>query len=134
NPSEDRHVRGNELLPCRVLAPLRCWRDAVTAQDIAHRLIGNNIAQIGQCADNAVIAPAGILASHADDELSHLTPDSRPLRIRAVLGTVKLLSDEPAIPGEDGVGLSHPRDLLQRFAAEPFSDLREARTLPIGKP
>src|SRR4030095_3291949 len=123
NPSEDRHVRGNELLPCRVLAPLRCWRDAVTAQDIAHRLIGNNMAQIGQCADDPVIAPAGILASHADDELSHLTPDSRPPRVGAALGTIKLLSDEPAIASEDGVGLSHPRDLLHRFAAAPFCDL-----------
>src|SRR5215212_7245847 len=98
-----------------------CWGDAVMAQNITHRLIGNNMAQVGQCSDDPVIAPAGILASHADDQLSHLTPDSRPPRIGAVLGTIELQSDEPAIPGEDGFGLSHPCDSLQRFAAEPFS-------------
>src|SRR5688572_25376436 len=39
NPSENGHVRGNELLPSRALAPLRRWRDAITAQDIPHSLI-----------------------------------------------------------------------------------------------
>ena len=116
------------------MASLRCWGDAVTPQDIAHRLIRNNMSQIGQCSDDPVIAPAGILTSHADDELTHLTPESRPPRIGTVAGTVKLLSDESAIPGKNGVGLSHPRNSPQRFAAEPFSDLRQGRPLRIGKP
>jgi hypothetical protein len=75
---------------------------------------------------------APVLASHADDELSNLSPDSRPPRIGAVLGAVKLLSDEPLIPRKDGVGLSHPRDLLQRFATEPPTDLGQGRPLRIS--
>jgi hypothetical protein len=73
-------------------------------------LIGDNVTQIGQCADDPVIAPAGVLTSHPDDQLSNFAPDPRPPWIGAMLGTVELLSDEPAIPRENGVGLGDTRD------------------------
>jgi hypothetical protein len=48
NPRENRHVRGDELLPSRALALFRRWRDAITAQDIPHSVIGDNVTKIGQ--------------------------------------------------------------------------------------
>jgi len=45
---EDGHVRGNEILPGGILAPLGCRLDPVAAKDVAHRLIGNHVAEIGQ--------------------------------------------------------------------------------------
>jgi hypothetical protein len=67
-------------------------------------------------------------------EINDLARDLRPSWIRAVLGTIELLSDESAIPGEDGAGLGHPRDLLQRFAADPFTDLCQRGSFRIGGP
>ena len=121
NPSENRHVRGDELLPSRAPARLRRWRDAITAQDIPHSLVGDNVTQIGQCAYDPVIAPAKIFASHANDEVGHLTPDLGPPWIGSVLGTIELLSDKPAVPGKNSVGLGDG-NLPQRFPAEPFAD------------
>ena len=82
------------------------------------------MAQICQCPDDPVIVPARILASHVNDQLGDITPDPRPLRIRPMLRTIELLSDEPAIPGENRIEFGDPRHFFQRFAAEPFADLR----------
>ena len=40
---------------------------------------------------------------------------ARPCWIRRVLGTIELLSSQPAIPGEDGVGFGDTRYFFQRF-------------------
>src|SRR5688572_3749753 len=99
----------NELLPSRALTPLRCWCDAVALEDIAHGLIRNNMAKIGQCSDDPVIPPPRVLSSHPDNELSHLSRDPRPPRIGAVLRTIELLSDEPSVPGEDRIRFGDAR-------------------------
>jgi hypothetical protein len=52
----------------------------VAAQDIANRLIGNRIPEIGQGAHNPVIAPVSVLARHANDQLLDLSFDPRPAR------------------------------------------------------
>jgi hypothetical protein len=54
DPSENGHMRRNELLPRRALAAFWRWGNAVTAQDIADGLIGDNVPQIRQCSDDSV--------------------------------------------------------------------------------
>jgi len=127
-------MRCNELFPGRAPAPLRRWCDAVTTKDIAHRLIGNDMAQIRQCSDDPVVPPAGVLPSHADDEVSDFTPESRPPRIATVFGTIEFLSYQSPIPRQNGVGLGYTCDSFQGFAAEPLADLRQRRPLRIGEP
>jgi hypothetical protein len=45
---QDGHVRGDEILPGGILAPLGCRLDPVSAKDVAHRLIGNGVAEIAR--------------------------------------------------------------------------------------
>ena len=56
---QDGHGRGNEILPGSILAPLVCRLDPLAMQDVAHRLIGDGVAKIGQGSDDAVVSPAG---------------------------------------------------------------------------
>ena len=52
---QDGHVGGDEILPGSILAPLRCRLDSVSSKDVAHRLIGDGVAEIGQGPDDAVV-------------------------------------------------------------------------------
>src|SRR5215203_3884630 len=81
----------------------RC--NAVSTKDIAYRLIGNNVAQISQCSDDAVITPAGVLFGQFDNQFGNLSADPRPTWIRSEFRSVELLRYELAIPREDGVRL-----------------------------
>ena len=65
---QDRHMGSDEILPCGSLASLGCRLDAVSAKDIAHRLIGNEVAEIGERSDDAVVSPTGVLSGEADNE------------------------------------------------------------------
>jgi hypothetical protein len=76
----------------------------VTLQNIANRLIGNLVPQIGQRSRNPVIAPVQVLAGHANDQLLDLSLDSRSARVRAGLRAIELAGDKLAIPAQDGVG------------------------------
>src|SRR5215510_1381409 len=55
----------------------RRGRQSMSSQDIADRLSGNLIPQIGQGADNPSIAPVPVLAGHAHDQLLELALDPR---------------------------------------------------------
>ena len=77
---KDGHVGGNEILPGGILAPLGCRLDPVSAQDVAHRLIGNGVAEIGQGSDDAVVSPAGVLSGEAHNESFQFGRDAGPAR------------------------------------------------------
>jgi hypothetical protein len=57
------------------------------------------------------------------------SPDEGP-----PLGTVKRLSDQLAIPNQDGIRLGDRGDLLKRFAAQPLADFRQSGPLSITEP
>jgi hypothetical protein len=61
-------------------------------QEEQHGLIGNVVTEILECTGDAIVSPAAILASQADDEFSELTSDGRSSRIKAFSGAIKLLS------------------------------------------
>ena len=69
---ENVHVPSNNVPPGGGLAPLRRRPDAMPAQDIADRLVGHRMSQVGQCSYNPVITPAGILASQANHQILDL--------------------------------------------------------------
>ena len=52
---------GDEILPGSILTPLGCRSDPISAEDVAHRLIGDGMAEIGQRSDDAVVSPTGSL-------------------------------------------------------------------------
>src|SRR3954447_21058405 len=57
-----------------------------------HSLVGNVVSELLQRSRDAIVAPIPILASHTDDQVRDLSPDSRSSRIGAVFGTIKLLA------------------------------------------
>ena len=70
---------GNEILPGGILAPLGCRLDPVAAKDVAHRLIGNEVAEIGERSDDAVVSPTGVLPGEADNERLDEGRDAGPV-------------------------------------------------------
>src|ERR1700704_1065651 len=94
-------MRSDEILPGCMLAAL--WRrsHAMTAKDIAYRLIRNDVTEIEQGSHDPVITPNRILSRHPDDEFADLAPQRWPSWVRAVFRSVKLLSDESPVPPDN---------------------------------
>src|SRR5215813_7946612 len=57
-------VDTDELAPCHGLLALRRGCEAVTFENVAHRLIAERIAEMGQGTHDAVIAPRAVLPGH----------------------------------------------------------------------
>lgn len=65
---------------------------------------------------NAIVTPGQVLSRHLHDKFSDFAADRRTAGILPALGAVELAGDQPAIPGQNGVGLGHAGDLLERLA------------------
>ena len=50
-----------------------------------------------------------------------------------MFGAVEFAGNEPAVPGEDGLGFGYAGHLLECAATEPLADLSEGRSFGIGK-
>jgi len=103
----------------------------MSSQDIADRLRGNLIPQIGQGADNPVIAPVPVLAGHAHDQLLELALDPRSAQTSTPLRAIEFAGDKLAVPGQDGVRLRHSCDLGKEFAAQAMTDLAKRDSLGV---
>ena len=80
---QDGHVRGDEIFPSRILAPLGCRSDPVSAQDVSHRLIGDGMAEIGQGSHDAVVSrPEFSLAKRTMSASSSGAMRGRPGEVR----------------------------------------------------
>jgi hypothetical protein len=96
---------------------LRRWQQTVAPQDIANRLIGNLVAQIGQRPRDPVIAPVPVLPGHTNDQLLDLSLDARPARASTRLRAIELAGDKLAIPAEDSVRSRYGGDVGKDLAA-----------------
>ena len=102
-------------------------------EDIAYRLITHCQAEVGQGADNPVIAPRTILLGHADNQGFQLWVDLRSSWSLALGGAVKLLGHQFAVPAENRVRLDDRGHLLQGLLAQLLADLGEGCALSIGE-
>ena len=103
-------------------------------EDVAHRLVTDGVAQVGQGADDPVIAPGAILLGHAHDQGLQLLVDRGATRSLALLGAVKLLGHELAVPAENRVGLDDRGHFLQGLLAQLLADLGQGLALAITQP
>jgi hypothetical protein len=85
----------------------------VTAQNVSHRLIGQWVTQVRQRADDAIIAPTGVLSCHLHHQGFQLRFDPGPTGVLTVLGAVEVLGRDPAIPSQDGVGFGDAGNLSE---------------------
>src|SRR5215467_7971203 len=127
-------MRADELFPRGGGLPF--WRgwDPMPLQNVAHRLGTDRQAQVGEGADDPVIAPGAILPGHADDQRLQLRVDPGATGSLALLGAVELLGHELPVPAENRVGLDNRRDFLQSLLAKPVAKLREGFAFAVAQP
>jgi hypothetical protein len=87
-------------------------------QDVAHGLITDGVPEIGQGADNAIIAPGTILLRHAHHQVLYFLVNRGASRTLALLGAVTLLGHELTVPAKHRVGLDDRGHLLQGLLAQ----------------
>src|SRR5262247_1089637 len=97
-------MRTDKLLPRRGRLALRGRRDAMALQNVAHRLRTDRQAQVSQGADDPVIAPGAILPGYPDNQRFQLRVNVGTAWSLTLGGAIKLLCNQSAVPGEDGVG------------------------------
>src|SRR5258708_13581200 len=95
---------------------VRRRRQAVALQDIANRLIRNLVPQIGQRPCDPVVAPAPVLAGHANDQFLDLSLDPGPARA-STRRAIELAGDKIAIPAKDGLGSRYVADVSNSLTA-----------------
>jgi len=110
---------------------LRCANPTRRSAGDERKKIGPTEAQ--DCSDDAVVSPAGVLFGEAHNERFQLGRDTGPAQRSTYFGAVELAGNEPAVPGEDGIGFGDAGDLLKRSPAEPLADFSEGRSLGTRK-
>jgi hypothetical protein len=65
---EDVHVCADKFLPGRRGLARWRWRNAMALEDVAHGLVTDGVPEVGQGADDPVIALGAILPRHTNDQ------------------------------------------------------------------
>src|SRR2546427_12275490 len=103
-------------------------------QDIAYGLVTERVSEVGEGADDPVVAPGAILPRHADHQGLQLRVDRGPPWGLALLGTIKLLGHELAVPGQDRVWLDEARHFRQGLLPQLLTDLGQRRAFAVRQP
>ena len=102
-------------------------------EDVAHRLRTDGPAQVGQSANDPVIAPGAILLCQTHDQGLELLVNHGAAGGFALVGTVELLSDERAVPAKKRVRLDDMSDLFQCLLSQLCANLRQAPSLCVSQ-
>src|SRR4029453_10226803 len=124
----------DELFPCRGLFPLRCWGNAVALQDVTDGLSTDRQAQVGEGADDPIVAPGAVFLGHADHQGLQLWVNGRTLWSLASLGAVALLGHQCTVPAENRVGLDDRRHVLQSLLPNPVANLPQGLAFAVAQP
>ena len=104
-----------------------------TLEDIPYRLVADCIAQVGEGAHDAIVAPGTIVLGHADNQgLQHRVNFWTAWR-PALLRAVKLLCDQFAVPGENGVRSDDGRYFRPCLSAQLLAYLSERLRLSVSQ-
>ncbi len=123
----------DELAPGgRLLSIWGRWKPSAF-EDFAYRLVANLVAQLGQGAGNAVITPTAILLGHFHDEVFEFFVDSGAAHGLTLLGAIKFLGHQIAMPGQNRVGFNDVGNLRQGLFTQPLADLSQCSTLGVGE-
>src|SRR5215469_10603233 len=90
--------------------------------------------QVRECACDAIITPAAVFARKPDHQRLDFRTDPGAAGIDALPRPVELLSNQASVPAENGIWFGHSRDVVQRLATKPFSDLGQRGSFWIGQP
>jgi len=106
----------------------------VAPKHVSDSLVGDVVAEVGEGTGNPLIASAGVLLGHADDQRFDLRGDSRPSRIGAMFGTIELSGNQATVPAEDRIWLGDTSDLGEELPPEALADFSECPPLGIEEP
>src|SRR5207253_9716579 len=95
-------------------------------EDVAHRLVADRQAQVGQRADNPVIAPGAILLGYTHDQGLQLWINHGASRRLTLLRAVTLLSHELPLPAKNRVRLDDRGHVLESLLTELLANLGQA--------
>ena len=91
------------------------------------------MAEVGESALNAIVAPGWVLTGKAENELDHFGRRWRTAGLRAAFRVVPLLGDKLSVPTEDGVGRENGTDFSKQLAAKNLALDGEAPPLIIAE-
>ena len=91
-------------------------------ENISDGLMREVVTEVGQCACNPIVTPAGVLAGHVDDEILDDGISAWAARMLTTFGTVELVGDQTTIPGQNGLWSGNAGDLRQIFPAKALGD------------
>ena len=106
-------------LPSSLPPPFRGGLDAVSLEDVADRLIGDLVAEIGQGTLDAVVSPVRILLGHTKNKLFDFIRDSRSSWfLFAPIGVVPFLRHQLTMPTENRVRSDNRGQLRQNLSPQ----------------
>ena len=123
-------MRGEERLPGRLRAALRCRLNAVILEDRFDRVACDVVAEALQPAANARVAPGRIFDGHANDDRGDIRRRGRATG-SPFLCTVVLRGDQSPIPPQDGVGCHDTSDGRELPTAEDLALYGQPTSLVI---
>ena len=130
--NDDLLVRFDEVSPRDARLPSACRRDAVPSKHATDSFVRHLMAEVGQGAGDAIVAPRCVLLGKAENQLLDLSFDPGPTG-PSLLGPIVLLRHKPPVPRQDGLGRHDRGDIGQRPDAEALSELCEPSTLMVGQ-
>ena len=110
------------------------WRDTMALEDVAHRLVTDRQAEVGQGADDPVIAPGAIFLRHTHDQGLQLRVDHGAAWGLTLRGAVKLLGHKRTVPAKNRAGLDDGGHFLGGLLTEFLANLGQSFTLAITEP
>src|SRR5215470_12737467 len=128
------HMRTDKLFPRSRLLALGGWEDAVALQNVAHRLVTNSVAQMLQGTDDPIVTPGAILLCHVDNQGFQLSVNSGTAWRLPLWRTIKLLSNQFAMPGEDSVRCDNLRYFRQGLLPQLLTDCGKRLAFAICQP
>jgi hypothetical protein len=121
-------------LPRRL--PLALWSrfDPMVAEDVADGRIGDRVPQVGQRTFDAIVAPAWILAGHAEDQFNDFHRHTRASNFLAPVAVVPFLCNKLAMPAQDRVWRNNVGDLSEHLAPDDLPFDSQASPLVVVEP
>jgi hypothetical protein len=121
------------LLPRGRGFALRGRGDAMPFENVPPGLVTDGVPEVGQGADDPVIAPRAIFLGHAYDQGLQLWVNGGTAWRLALCGAIKRLGHELPVPAKNRGGLDDRGHFFQRLPAELLADVRSCLALAIAQ-
>ncbi len=109
--------------------------DAVLPENVTDGRIGNGVAEVGQSALDAVVAPGEVLFRESEHEFPQFCGDRRTSGlVLSSRGVIPFLGDELPMPTQNGVGRDQRADFTEELASQRFSWDGQAASLVVREP